>query len=99
MDTNELVNFNPVLGKAFAQAEKESAEKRGVWREMIEYLREFVALGVKTGLEPSKIYAIIKTGRILTEENMNLLTKADIKEWQDACREYERLAAAGSKAK
>lgn len=49
MDTNELVNFNPILGNAFAQAEKESAAKGGVWGEMIEYLREFVALGVKTG--------------------------------------------------
>lgn len=97
MDTNELVNFNPILGNAFAQAEKESAAKGGVWGEMIEYLREFVALGVKTGVEPSKIYAIIKTGRILTEENMKLLTNADIKEWHDACREYERLAAAASK--
>jgi hypothetical protein len=28
----------------------------------------------------------------LTNDNMKLLSKADIKEWQDCCREYDRLA-------
>ena len=58
----------------------------------LEFLRDFVAAAVRTGLEPAKIYAAIKTGRILTKENMKLLTKADIKEWQDAAREYDKLA-------
>jgi hypothetical protein len=57
-----------------------------------EYLRELVAVSVKVGILPDKIYAMIKTGRILTNDNMKLLSKADIKEWQDSCHEYDRLA-------
>jgi hypothetical protein len=55
-------------------------------------LRELVAIFVATGAPPAKIYATIKTGRMLTIENMKVLSKADIKEWQDAGDEYERLA-------
>src|SRR5215469_11149067 len=92
MNNDELISFNPILARALAQAEKEHSEKGSVGIAMIEFLREFVALAVKTGAEPAKIYATIKTGRILTTENMKLLTEADIKEWQDAAQEYDELA-------
>jgi hypothetical protein len=35
---------------------------------------------------------MIKTGRMLTEYNMQFLSEADIKEWSDAAEEYRRLA-------
>ena len=40
---------------------------------------EIVAICVSAGAPPAKIYATIKTGRMLTTENMKLLSKADIK--------------------
>ena len=88
MNNDELVRFNPILAKALAEAEKENADPHVP----DEFLRELVAVSVKVGISPDKIYAMIKTGRILTNDNMKLLSKADIKEWQDCCREYDRLA-------
>jgi hypothetical protein len=87
MNTDELIRFNPILAEALAKAEENSDPDVPK-----DYLRELVAVSVRSGVEPSKIYAVIKTGRILTAENMKLLSKADIKEWEDACREYNRLA-------
>jgi hypothetical protein len=88
MNNDELVRFNPILAKALAEAEEENADPHVP----DEFLRELVAVSVKVGISPDKIYAMIKTGRILTNDNMKLLSKADIKEWQDCCREYDRLA-------
>lgn len=93
MDNDELIRFNPILAKALAKAEKEHSQEGSAGKAAIEFLREFVALAVKTGTEPATIYATIKTGRIVTNENMKLLTKADIKEWQDATREYDELSS------
>ena len=41
------------------------------------------------GLDPAFIYAYEKTGRIVTQENEHLLSKAELAEWQDAIEEYE----------
>lgn len=46
------------------------------------------------GLDPAFIYAARKTGRIVTEYNMQFLSPADLEEWNQAVEEYERLAAA-----
>lgn len=86
MNTDELIQFNPILAKALAEAE-ENADSNVAK----ECLRELVAVSVRTGVEPKKIYAVIKTGRILTAENMKFLSKADIKEWSNACDEYDKL--------
>ena len=88
MNNDELVRFNPILAKALAQVEQENVDPHVP----NEFLRELVAVSVKVGVSPDKIYAMIKTGRILTNHNMKLLSNADIKEWQDCCREYDRLA-------
>lgn len=84
MNRNELIQFNPILAKALAENKDHPQE----------VLEELVAALVRVGAEPSKIYATIKTGRMLTEQNMKLLTKADLKEWRDACREYDKLEKA-----
>ncbi len=55
--------------------------------------REIVIAGLKTGAAPEKIYATIKTGRMLTKDNMQFLTPAEIQEWADAAEEYKMLAA------
>lgn len=43
------------------------------------------------GIDPAKIFAYRKTGRIVTSENVKLLTRADVKEWNDAIDEYHSL--------
>ena len=47
-------------------------------------------------MNPVAVYATIKTGRMVTKENWKLLSKADKKEWQMYCDEYDqkRIAAA-----
>ena len=42
------------------------------------------------GIDPAYIYAYEKTGRLVTEENLGLLSDADLDEWQAAIDEYER---------
>jgi hypothetical protein len=43
----------------------------------------------KAGINPAIIYAFEKTGRLVTEDNQNLLSDADLDEWQAAIEEYE----------
>jgi hypothetical protein len=86
MTVDELVRFNPILANAFAKFEAENDP------EVSGCMQSLVAVAVKTGVEPEKIYATIKTGRMLTTENRKFLSKAELKEWQDAGEEYRRLA-------
>jgi hypothetical protein len=87
MNIEELINFNPILARAMVEAEKKCNPA------MREVFREIVAALIRTGAEPEKIYATIKTGRLLTKQNLKHLTKADLKEWADAGQEYNHLAA------
>jgi hypothetical protein len=41
------------------------------------------------GLDPAIIYAYEKTGRLVTEVNQQLLSEADLAEWDAAIEEYE----------
>jgi hypothetical protein len=90
MTEDELVAFNPVLAQAVKDAENPNSRTYAYWGSL-EHLREMVAIAVRAGVEPSKIFAMIKTGRLLTDDNMKFLSKADIKEWADAAREYDQL--------
>jgi integrase len=45
----------------------------------------------KSGIRPELIYAMRKTGRIVTESNQQLLTDDELHEWQDAIEEYLAL--------
>jgi hypothetical protein len=86
MSDDALLAFNPILKSAFDKyVDKSDPFTRDL-------MKEIVAAAVKTGVAPEKIYATIKTGRLLTTANMQFLSKADIKEWEDAAREYLRLA-------
>jgi hypothetical protein len=41
------------------------------------------------GIDPAKIYAFEKTGRLVTEDNQDVLTEKDLIEWETAIDEYE----------
>jgi DNA-binding transcriptional regulator YhcF (GntR family) len=45
----------------------------------------------KAAVRPELIYAMRKTGRIVTESNQQLLTDDELQEWQDAIEEYFAL--------
>ena len=87
MTEDELLHFNPLIAKAFTQFESENDTRTA------DVMREIVIAGLKTGAAPEKIYATIKTGRMLTKDNMQFLTAAEIQEWADAAEEYKLLAA------
>ena len=46
---------------------------------------------IKAGSPPEFIYAFDKTGRLVTESNMHLLTPEEYQEWVAAVEEYRRL--------
>ena len=71
MNIEELINFNPILAKAMAEADEKTHPI------VDDGLRELVAASVRAGVSPNKIYALIKTGRFLTRTNMKFLTFGD----------------------
>lgn len=49
---------------------------------------EMVAAMTEARVRPELIYAFKKTGRIVSEENLELLNDTELQEWQDAIDEY-----------
>ena len=49
---------------------------------------------IRADSRPELVYAFQKTGRLVTESNQHLLTRAELKEWKDAVEEYRRLHSA-----
>ena len=62
-------------------------------QEVLEH--EIVSAMKLAGVEPAIIYAYEKTGRILTTENLHLISDEDLTEWNVAIDEYEGRTAAG----
>lgn len=56
-----------------------------------DYRRTAVEAMQKAGINPALIYAFSRTGLIVTEENLDKLSKADLAEWKAALDEYEEL--------
>src|SRR5215469_10845387 len=56
-----------------------------------EIWRSLVQVAGESGLDPALVYAMNKTGRIVTEHNMQFLTDADLQEWNDAIEEYRHM--------
>jgi hypothetical protein len=48
-----------------------------------------------SGIDPAIVYAMNKTGRIVTETNVHSLTDAELQEWNDAVDEYHQKVEAG----
>ncbi len=67
------------------------ATSDAAWRQITD------AMG-SVGVDPAIIYATKKTGRIVTEENIHLLSKADLKEWYEAVESYSRAHGRGASA-
>ena len=56
-----------------------------------EMMGQILSAAGQGGIRPELIYAMRKTGRIVTESNQHLLTDEDLQEWQDAIEEYLAL--------
>jgi hypothetical protein len=48
-----------------------------------------------SGLDPATVYAMNKTGRIVTEANLEFLTDSELQEWNDAVNEYRQKIETG----
>lgn len=53
--------------------------------------RNMVAEMVRANIPPAKIYAVRKTGMLLTENNFKLWDKASMAKWRQAINEYALL--------
>ncbi len=49
----------------------------------------------KAGVEPARIYLYLKTGLIVNEENIGLLSEQEYAEWEVAIQEYEEMIEGG----
>src|SRR5271166_1326762 len=56
-----------------------------------EMMGQILSAAGQAGIRPELIYAMRKTGRIVTESNQHLLTDEDLQEWQDTIEEYVAL--------
>ena len=49
----------------------------------------------KVGIDPALIYAFRKTGRIVTQRNLQFLTEEERQEWRNAVDDYRTMVAMG----
>lgn len=56
-----------------------------------EMMGRILSAAGKVGVRPELIYAMKKTGRIVTESNQHLVTDEEMQEWQNAIVEYLAL--------
>ena len=60
-----------------------------------EYERAVVAAMPQAGLDPAVIYAFRRTDKMVTDSNKHLMSKKELRQWNDAIEEYHRTAEAG----
>jgi len=60
-----------------------------------EYERAVVAAMPQAGLDPAVIYAFKRTDKMVTDSNKHLLSKKELRQWNDAIEEYHRTVEAG----
>lgn len=56
-----------------------------------EVVASFIEAGRGTGTDPVLLYAVGKTGMILTESNMSLFSDEELREWEEAVEEGKRI--------
>jgi hypothetical protein len=56
-----------------------------------ELMSQILRAASRAAIPPELIYAMKKTGRMVTEANRHLLTDEELQEWQDAINEYFAL--------
>jgi hypothetical protein len=57
--------------------------------------RALVQAAGESGMDPAMVYAMNKTGRIVTDQNLRFLSDADLREWNDAVGEYRQMIRLG----
>jgi hypothetical protein len=60
-----------------------------------EYERAVLAGMPQAGLDPAVIYAFKRTDRMVTDSNKHLLSKRELRQWNDAIDEYYRTVEPG----
>ena len=63
---------------------------------MYEIMKRLVEIFEHGGIEKEKIFAFIKTGRMLTIENLRYMTSEERDEWRDAIKQYRELVKSGA---
>ena len=48
-----------------------------------------------SGIDPAIVYAMNKTGRMVTEANLEFLSDWELQEWNDAVNEFRQKVEAG----
>jgi hypothetical protein len=61
-------------------------------------IEEVTAVMEEAGIHPAHVYAFRKTGRMVSEDNRERLSAAELKEWHAALKEYERKTDRENKA-
>ena len=56
-----------------------------------ESMAQILSAAGRAGIRPELIYAMKKTGRMVTQWNQDLLTDQELQEWQEAIGEYFAL--------
>jgi hypothetical protein len=59
-----------------------------IWKSLLQAVGD-------SGIDPAIVYAMNKTGRIVTEGNLKFLTDAELQEWNDAVNEYRQKIESG----
>ena len=60
--------------------------------------KAMVRFMIEVNDNPTMAYAIDKTDRIVTAENMKLLSEDDLAEWDEACEEFESMSGEEQRA-
>ena len=60
-----------------------------------EYEHAVIAAMSQASLDPALIYAFKRTDTMVTESNKHLLTKKELRQWNDAINEYHRKVETG----
>ena len=65
---------------------------QGRARAFADAIKATVRLMVEVNQNPTLAYAIEKTDRIVTTENMSLLSEEELDEWNAACEEFDTMS-------
>ena len=77
--------FEPGVAAPQFLSEESSDE---IWKSLLQAAGD-------SAIDPAIVYAMNKTGRIVTETNVHFLTDAELQEWNDAVDEYREKVEAG----
>ena len=64
-------------------------------QQLIERQRAVLAGMPQAGLDPVVIYAFKRTDRMVTDSNKHLLSKRELRQWNDAINEYQHKVDSG----